>query len=235
MKNELNLNPHETLKIGIILNLVGGILDAHTFLFRNGVFANVQTGNIVFLALFIDRDKTQKSLQCIFSIIAFTIGIILTEFMKKKIKNTHRLNYVCFILIIEIFFITVASIFPKNMHNMLVIITITFACSMQTNAFRILEGTPYSTTMCTGNLRSACSYLFLSIYDKNKKNGKISLKYYTIVIVFFVGVLIGRFLTFYLEEKTLLVCSALLTVALFILIFSLSKKFKKNPANKIVP
>ena len=78
MKNELNLNPHETLKIGIILNLVGGILDAHTFLFRNGVFANVQTGNIVFLALFIDRDKTQKSLQCIFSIIAFTIGIILT-------------------------------------------------------------------------------------------------------------------------------------------------------------
>ena len=228
MKNELDLNPHETLKIGIILNLVGGILDAHTFLFRNGVFANVQTGNIVFLALFVGENKTQKSLQCVFSIITFAIGIILTEFIKKKIKNTHRFNYVCIILIIEIFFITLASIFPKNIHNMIVIITITFACSMQTNVFRTLQGSPYSTTMCTGNLRSACSSLFFFIYNKNKNEGKICFRYYIIIAIFFLGVLIGKFLTLYIEEKTLLVCSALLTVALFILIFSLCKKFNKT-------
>lgn len=228
MKNELDLNPHETLKIGIILNLVGGILDAHTFLFRNGVFANVQTGNIVFLALFVGENKTQKSLQCVFSIITFAIGIILTEFIKKKIKNTHRFNHVCIILIIEIFFITLASIFPKNIHNMIVIITITFACSMQTNVFRTLQGSPYSTTMCTGNLRSACSSLFFFIYNKNKNEGKICFRYYIIITIFFLGVLIGKFLTLYIEEKTLLVCSALLTVALFILIFSLCKKFNKT-------
>lgn len=232
MKNELNLNSHETLKIGIILSLVGGILDAHTFLFRNGVFANTQTGNIVFLALYVNTERTQKTMQCIFSIIAFIIGILLTEFIKKKIKNKHRFNYICLILVIEIFFITLISLIPKNINNMLVIVTVAFVCSLQTNAFRTLQGSPYSTTMCTGNLRSACSSLFFFIYNKDKKDGKICLRYYVIIAMFFLGALIGRFLTTYIEEKTLLVCSALLTIALFILIISLSKKFKKTPADE---
>ena len=52
MQNILKKNFHECLITGILLSLVGGILDAHTFLFRNGIFANTQTGNIVLLALF---------------------------------------------------------------------------------------------------------------------------------------------------------------------------------------
>ena len=79
MNKDIKIKPHEALKIGIILSLVGGILDAHTFIFRNGVFANTQTGNIVFLALFLNTCKIQRTIQCILSIVAFIIGIILTD------------------------------------------------------------------------------------------------------------------------------------------------------------
>ncbi|MEF9840560.1 MAG: DUF1275 family protein, partial [Lachnospiraceae bacterium] len=37
----------ETFLIGAILAMVGGFLDAYTYLCRGGVFANAQTGNLV--------------------------------------------------------------------------------------------------------------------------------------------------------------------------------------------
>ena len=228
MNKNLNISSHEALKIGIILSLVGGILDAHTFLFRNGVFANTQTGNIVFLALFLNTNRTQRTLQCVLSIITFVIGIILTELIKKKLKNNHILNYICITLIIEIVFLSLIAAIPKDVHNMVVIVVVSFVCSLQTNAFRSLKGSPYSTTMCTGNLRSACSALFFFIFNKNKKEGKICLRYFVIILTFFSGALIGRFLTNLIREGTILFCSFLLTIALLILIYQESLNRKNN-------
>ena len=36
---------------GIILSVVGGFLDAYTYIARGGVFANAQTGNIVLFGI----------------------------------------------------------------------------------------------------------------------------------------------------------------------------------------
>jgi uncharacterized membrane protein YoaK (UPF0700 family) len=37
--------------LGILLAIVGGFLDAYTYISRNGVFANAQSGNIVLLGV----------------------------------------------------------------------------------------------------------------------------------------------------------------------------------------
>ncbi len=227
MDNNNKINSHESLRIGIILSLVGGILDAHTFLFRNGVFANTQTGNIVLLALFLKTNKTAKTFQCIISIVVFIFGIVLTEFFKKKFKKRAILNYIVIILVVEIVCLLMISTIAKNSHNTLVIVVVSFVCSLQTNAFKSLKGSPYSTTMCTGNLRSASSSLFNFAFNKNKKEGVKCLTYFIIIVSFFVGALIGRFLTNIIFEKTLLVCSFLLVVALFILVFK--NKHKQQP------
>lgn len=43
----LNNVTSESVHLGILLAIVGGFLDAYTFIERGGVFANAQTGNIV--------------------------------------------------------------------------------------------------------------------------------------------------------------------------------------------
>ncbi len=225
MNKDLKINSHETLRIGIILSFVGGILDAHTFLFRNGVFANTQTGNIVLLALFINTNNTPKTTQCVLSIIAFVIGVVLTEFIKIKLKDRDIFNYVSLTLTIEIFFLTIITTIPKNVHNTAVIVIISFICSLQTNAFKSLHKSPYSTTMCTGNLRSASSYLFSFIFKKSKKDFVICFRYFVIITSFFVGALFGKVLTNSIGVSTLLVCSLFLTLALLILILQ-NKKLK---------
>ncbi len=39
----------DSLTVGVLLAVVGGFLDAYTYLLRGHVFANAQTGNIVLL------------------------------------------------------------------------------------------------------------------------------------------------------------------------------------------
>ncbi len=43
--------PSESLILGLFLAFVGGFLDAYTYVARDHVFANAQTGNIVLLGI----------------------------------------------------------------------------------------------------------------------------------------------------------------------------------------
>jgi Protein of unknown function (DUF1275) len=42
------INTPYTLRFAVLLTVVNSFLDAHTYLVRGGVFANVQTGNVIF-------------------------------------------------------------------------------------------------------------------------------------------------------------------------------------------
>lgn len=210
---------YDSVKIGLILSAVGGMLDAHTFLFRDGVFANTQTGNIVFLALAILDFNLGKTLQFVLPMIAFAIGSALAEFIKKFLPPTSSLKWVHIILLIEILFLFLLGFVPKNCYNNFVIILISFVCSLQANGFKSLKGSPYATTMCTGNLRSASTNFANFIFAKDKQSRIISLRYIIIILSFFAGALIGSLLTQTIGEYTLWVCSSLLLVA-FVLISS---------------
>ena len=51
---------HETFRVAALLAVVGGVLDAYTYILRGGVFANAQTGNIVLLGVHVaDGDYRQ--------------------------------------------------------------------------------------------------------------------------------------------------------------------------------
>lgn len=208
---------HDSVKIGLILSAVGGMLDAHTFLFRDGVFANTQTGNIVFLALSILDLSLEKTLQFILPMIAFAVGSALAEFIKKFLPPTLSLKWTHIILLIEILFLFLLGFIPKNHYNNFVIISISFICSLQANGFKSLKGSPYATTMCTGNLRSASTNLVAFIFTKNKQAGIISLRYIIIIISFFTGALIGSLLTQTIGEHTLWIGSSLLLIAFFLI------------------
>ena len=50
----------DSFRVAALLAVVGGFLDAYTYILRGGVFANAQTGNIVLLGVHMaDKDYRQ--------------------------------------------------------------------------------------------------------------------------------------------------------------------------------
>ena len=41
----------ESIELGIVLALAGGFMDAYSYMCRDGVFANAQTGNMLLLGI----------------------------------------------------------------------------------------------------------------------------------------------------------------------------------------
>ena len=82
----------ESFLLGGILAVVGGFLDAYTYLLRGGVFANAQTGNIVLLGLYAARFHFAKAFYYLIPISAFIMGVIIVEAVKWKFREYHLFN-----------------------------------------------------------------------------------------------------------------------------------------------
>ena len=71
----------ESFIVAILLALVGGFLDAYTYVCRDQVFANAQTGNIVKVGMTFAQGEYLKTVRYFIPIIAFCLGITLTMFI----------------------------------------------------------------------------------------------------------------------------------------------------------
>ena len=57
----------ESVELGILLAIVGGFLDAYTFVGRGGVFANAQTGNVVLMGIEAAKGEWDRQYFMLFS------------------------------------------------------------------------------------------------------------------------------------------------------------------------
>src|ERR1700733_12559328 len=71
-----------TLQFALLLTLANGFLDTYTYLARGGVFANVQTGNVIFFALDLSERKPTAALAHVWPILAFIAGVGLAAHIK---------------------------------------------------------------------------------------------------------------------------------------------------------
>lgn len=182
----------DTYLIGILLALVGGYLDAYTYIARGGVFANAQTGNIVLLGLNLSKADFKGAIYYFIPIAAFVLGIVVSELIRLRFKAQRYVHWRQITLFIEVAAL-LASAFIYN--DMVVNVLVSFVCSVQVQAFRKVNGNVLATTMCTGNLRSAAESLFYGIRDKKQSLIKKSMQYYGIIGFFIVGAAVGSFIT----------------------------------------
>ena len=211
---------HESLRVGIFLAIVGGMLDAHTYLFRGGVFANAQTGNMVLFGISAAEKNWSRCLYYLVPITAFFLGVIVTEILKRKITEEAFLNWRHTILVIEAALLCVLGFLPKEVPDVIVNVTVSFVCSLQVNCFRTLKGNAYATTMCTGNLRSAAEHLCRFWLDHDRPAGKSAARYFIIILFFCFGAATGALFTNLFQEKTLFLCAILLVGTLILLLRS---------------
>ena len=77
------LKMYESFFVGAVLAVIGGYLDAYTYIARGQVFANAQTGNVVLLGLRAADGEWARALMYLMPIIAFALGIFLSESIRR--------------------------------------------------------------------------------------------------------------------------------------------------------
>ena len=207
----------ETLRLGFLLAVTGGFLESYTFLCRGGVFANCQTGNLVLLALNLSWRNWEEVLYYLAPVAAFVVGVMLTETIKKAFFFHPRLHWRQVVILIEAFVLFLAGLIPCGPLDVIVTVLISFICSMQADSFRKLHGSPFSTTMCTGNLRSASENLFAFLFRKEKEGKDKSVRYFAVVFSFMAGAVGGAVFTNLFRERAVLFCCAALMTAFFLM------------------
>lgn len=207
----------EAVPTGIFLTLSGGFQDAYTYYCRGGVFANAQTGNIVLMGSHLAAREWGMALRYLAPVAAFAGGVYAAEHVKRLHKQDERFHWRQLIVVMEILLLFLVGFLPQNM-NMTANIMVSFVCALQVNAFRKIKGSPYATTMCIGNLRSATENLYWYCYTKNREHREKFMGYYGVIAIFALGAVMGSTLTACLGEKTIWV-SCVLLLAAFLIMF----------------
>lgn len=214
----------ESFRLGALLAIVGGFLDAYTYICRGEVFSNSQTGNTVLVGLSLAQSDFKEALYHFVPVIAFIVGIILTEMIKSRIKPKPTfIHWRQIIIGAEIVILFIIAFVPIGVYDIVVNVSISFICAMQVEAFRKVNGTNLATTMCTGNLRTATEQIYKSVVDKDKVKMRKSVQAYGIVFFFIIGACIGGILTNLYLEKAILVASGILCIV-FLYMFKNSER-----------
>ena len=184
----------ESMTIGLLLATVGGFLDSYTYITKGGVFANAQTGNIVLFGMKLFEGRFLIALNYFIPIASFFVGIIISEMIKNKYKDSSKLHWRQIVTGIEIIILCIVAFIPDR-ANMLSNVLVSFTCSLQVQSFRKVNGNPYATTMCTGNLRSATEHLYNYKKNADKKYLHNSLQYFAVIGFFILGAGIGAMIS----------------------------------------
>ncbi|MBW6408718.1 YoaK family protein [Clostridium weizhouense] len=216
-------NTSESVHLGILLAMVGGFLDAYTFVCRGGVFANAETGNIVLVGVAATNGNWKGAIMAFLPILAFIIGVIVAERIKEIKASAYFINVDSdrAILIIEIIVLFIIGFIPITAPNIFVTTTISFVSSVQISSFRKLVDSPYSTTMCTGNLRSASQAAYMAFRKKDNIYVVKLIRYCIILFSFLTGACLGGVSTIKVGVKSVWISAFILICA--VILFSIDE------------
>jgi len=228
-RSKVHINTSDSLRLGVLLAIVGGFLDAYTFICRGGVFANAQTGNIVLVGIDVAQGKFVQASMALFPILAFIIGIIVTEKIKDfKFPSSTSIAYSeRIILVIEIIVLFIVGFIPSTMPHAFATLPISFVSSVQIASFGKLVDSPYSTTMCTGNLRTASQAAYKAFAKKDSNSTLKTTRYIIIIFSFIIGACFAGILTLIVWVKSIWFAAIILILSLAL--FSIDEyRFKSS-------
>lgn len=225
MTKRKNEPVYQWLEIGLLLTFLGGFLDAYTYVSRGGVFANAQTGNIILLVIEAAQFKA-SAIRYLLPIAFFIIGVVCSEVFMRRDKHGGFFGH-AFILLTELVMLIAVGCMPQSVPDAVVNATVSFVAAIQFNSFRKIDGLPFATAFCTGNLRSMTEYLYRAVTDRDKSRAVGACKYFIVILAFALGVLCGSYLTSLFSGYSAFFMCGLLTV-LIAYIFIIHAVRKKN-------
>lgn len=208
----------EAFRTVMFLSASGGLQDAYTYIGRGKVFANAQTGNIVLMSQAAFNGDLSRVLHYLIPLLSFALGVAAAEVIHIRYREAKHLHWRQLVLVVEILLLFGVGFIPNTL-DLAANALVSFACAMQVQAFRKVDGYAFASTMCIGNLRSGteslCAYWSCGAPQARKKAGR----YFGVIALFGVGAGLGGVLLPYLGFGTIWISCALLTAA-FVVMFA---------------
>lgn len=208
------------------LALSGGFQDAYTYFVRDGVFSNAQTGNVILMSQHLMVGEWMQGLRYLFPLIAFILGVFCAERIQNRFQFAQKLHWRQGILVLEMIILFSVGFMPEA-WNLIATSLVSFACAMQVQAFRKVNGYAYASTMCIGNLRSGTAAFSVYLREKRKENLKQAMYYFGIIAVFAIGAGIGGNLSLRFGMRTVWCCDILLMIS-FLLMGKKKHSMRRN-------
>lgn len=196
--------PEQSLAVACLLTMSGGFLDAFTWLSLGGVFANSQTGNVVFFGMNVALGNWREAAHHVPPILAFLAGAWVASRAKARLP--------CLAGEIAALASVMGLLLMNRLPGSLAIVAISFGVALQTASFRQVEHWKYISVTVTGNLLRAIDEL-TSTADREAAHGARTML--TVCLMFLLGAIVGGGLTVRLGAISLMVPISLLASALW--------------------
>ena len=222
-----NLPVHEQLIFCLLLTVVGGFFDAYTFVNCDGIFANAQTGNLIFVGIDLIEGNFSEVLHYSIPILSFVIGVLVSKFIETKYKELSIFKHIYMLLLTQIAALIIISIKHEYFGVDIRPIVISFICAIQFDGFRKVNNLVFASVFCTGNLRSMSEHLYKYFVLKKKESKIPFLIYLSVITVFLSGVILGAAMSKYLLHKAIIVPVFIISINL-IFVTVINNKFGKK-------
>jgi uncharacterized membrane protein YoaK (UPF0700 family) len=182
-----------TLWFALLLTLTNGFMDAHTFFVRGGVFANVQTGNVIFFAIDLSERKLAAAMAHVWPILAVMVGVGLAAHIKSgRVERvvTHPLRWT---MAVQVVVLAGIGFVPVTVAHSYVTVPIAFLAAVQMGLFRNVGDLAYLPVATTGNLMRFVESGYDGFVEKQSASRRACGVYGTLIIGFAGGALIGAF------------------------------------------
>src|ERR1700682_4691110 len=156
-----------SLWFALLLTLANGFLDAHTYLVRGGVFANVQTANVIFFAIDTSERKFTAALAHVWPLLAFIAGVTLASHIKSGRVERMVPRPLVWTMAIQAVALAVIGFVPASVPHSYVTAPVSFLAAMQIGMFRNIGELVYLPDGTTGTLMPCVEPVYDGFVEKH--------------------------------------------------------------------
>lgn len=207
-----------TVRLGVLLGVVGGFLDAFTYVAHGGVFSNAQTGNVVLVGVFAARGDWARMLRQLLPLLAFVLGVFTAETMTHPRVRAWVRRPMRAALIAEIVVLVGVSFVPDHTAGYAVVLLVSYVAAVQNSTFDTLRKWPFNTVTLTGNMRTTTRSLYRAMVLRTKGEGDKARSFAVVCLAFLIGAVIGAVTTASWGNLAALVGAGILGAALLLFI-----------------
>lgn len=198
------------VRLGLTVICAGGFMDAYSYLLHDHTFANGQTGNVALLGIRLASGDLPGAGRYLVPIMAFVLGIFMSKHILARVHGGSRAPMMRWVAVFEAVAFAVIALLPADLPSPLASSLISFCAALSFENFRKFgTKSAYSSTFCTGNLRSLGETLYEGLVCGNKHELHRSARYAALVAFFCVGAVLCKLLIDVVGQLACLGISAL--------------------------
>ncbi|MBW1606177.1 YoaK family protein [Lactobacillus sp. Sy-1] len=210
-------NSFETPLIAALLAAISGSIDAYAYIEHGGVFAGLQTGNLILLSINLSEFNFFPILRLCFSIFLFAFGVIIVKIIQRRFRV--EVDRKKLIIKYELALLIITGLTASWVPNLITIGFLDMAAAAHLQEFKFLRGNAFNPLMMTGNLSKASNNLYMTLLDHDQKAKRLFLDTCMVIFSFVCGAIIMGFITQIVDQFAILVTILPLILILIIVRF----------------